>query len=389
MSRPRLGIVVTHPIQYQVPLFRHLAARSTVEPLVFFLSEHGLVESFDPEFGRAVKYDVPLLGGYEHRIIRNRSPKPAIGTSWGVFNPSLPIIIRQSHVDTLLVHGYSHISHWLAYATAACSGTPYLLRGESRPDQGRAHSAKMIAKRAMIQPLVQNAGACLAVGEENCKFYSSYGAPSDRIFFAPYSVDTEHFSVAGAVGHARRTSMLQSLRLNPESPLVLFAAKLQPRKRPVDVVKAMDQLAQPANLVVIGDGSLRSEMEELASSRPWMRTLGFVNQRKIAEWYGAADLFVLPSDHEPWGLAVNEAMAAGAVPVVSDNVGCAPDLVTRDVGWVYATGDIDALTRAIAAGSQPGTLSERRVAAQRRSAEYGIAATACGIETAVAAVLER
>jgi glycosyltransferase involved in cell wall biosynthesis len=169
----------------------------------------------------------------------------------------------------------------------------------------------------------------------------------------------------------------------------LFAAKLQPWKRPADVVMAMDQLEHPANLVVIGDGPLRPEIEELASRRPWMRTLGFVNQREIAEWYGAADLFVLPSDREPWGLAVNEAMAAGAVPIVSNTVGCAPDLVTPDVGWAYAAGDVGALARALAGGCRPGALTERRAAAQRRSAEYGIAATARGIETAVTAVMER
>ena len=389
MTRARLGIVVTHPIQYQVPLFRHLAARSSVEPLVFFLSEHGLAESFDPGFGRAVKYDVPLLGGYDHRMVRNRSPKPAVGTPWGVFNPSLPALIRRSHIDALLVHGYSNMSHWLAYATAVSSGIPYLLRGESRPDKGGVHSAKMMAKRALLRPLVRHAGACLAIGEENRKFYSSYGAQSDRIFFAPYSVDTERFSEAGAVGRAHRTSMLGSLGLEPEIPLVLFAAKLVSWKRPIDVVMAMDQLDHPANLIVIGDGPRRHDMEQLTSGRPWMRTLGFVNQGEIAEWYGAADLYVLPSSREPWGLAVNEAMAAGAVPIVSDTVGCAPDLVTRDVGWVHATGDSGALARAIAEGCQPGALTERRAAAQRRSAEYGIAATAYGIETAVAAVLDR
>jgi glycosyltransferase involved in cell wall biosynthesis len=356
---------------------------------VFFLSEHGLGESFDPGYGRAVKYDVPLLGGYEHRIVRNRSPKPTIGKSWGVFNPSLPDLIRHSRIDALLVHGYSHISHWLAYTTAVGSKIPYLLRGESRPDQRSARGVKMMAKRALIQPLVRNAGACLAIGEENRKFYSSYGAPSDRIFFAPYSVDTDRFSVAGAVGRARRTSMLESLGLEPEIPLVLFAAKLQSWKRPFDVVMAMDKLEHPANLVMIGDGPLRPDMEELASRRPWMRALGFVNQGKIAEWYGAADLFVLPSDREPWGLAVNEAMAGGAIPVVSDTVGCGPDLVTRDVGWIYATGDIGGLARAIAEASQSGALSGRPAAARRRSAEYGIAATASGIEAAVAAVVNR
>jgi len=183
--------------------------------------------------------------------------------------------------------------------------------------------------------------------------------------------------------------MLESLGLEAGIPLVLCTSKLIPRKRPTDVVMTMDQLESPANLVVIGDGLLRSNLEELARKRPWMRVPGFVNQREIAEWYGAADLFVLSSSYEPWGLAVNEAMAAGAVPIVSDVVGCAPDLVAPDVGWVYPTGDISALACAIAEGCQPGAMTERRVAAQRRSAAYGIAATSHGIEMGVAAALGR
>ena len=87
MSRPRLGIVVTHPIQYQVPLYRHLASQSAVEPIVFLLSDHGLAESFDPGIGRVVKYDVPMLGGYEHRLVRNRSPKSNVSAPWGMLNP--------------------------------------------------------------------------------------------------------------------------------------------------------------------------------------------------------------------------------------------------------------------------------------------------------------
>jgi glycosyltransferase involved in cell wall biosynthesis len=288
-----------------------------------------------------------------------------------------------------LVHGYSNISHWLAYSTVISSGIPYLLRGESRPEKAHVQGVKMLAKRTIIRPLVRNADACLAIGEDNRKFYNTYGAQSDRVFFAPYSVDTERFRKAGAIGRACRTSMLESLGLDPEIPLVLFAAKLQPRKRPMDVVMAMDQLEDPANLIMIGDGPLRPEIEHLTAERPWMRMLGFVNQSEIAKFYGAADLFVLPSCYEPWGLAVNEAMAAGAVPIVSDAVGCASDLVTRDVGWVHATGNIDELARAIARGCEPGVLAQRRAAAQQRSAEYGIAATARGIETAVTAVLGR
>ena len=389
MSRRRLGIIVTHPIQYQVPLYRYMATCSTIEPVVFFLTEHGLAESFDPGFGRVVKYDVPLLGGYEYRVVRNYSLRPSSSAPGGAFNPSLPKLIRRSHVDSLLVHGYSCISHWLAYATAVCSHIPYLLRGESRPDRTDRHSAKLIVKRALIRPLVRRAGACLAIGAENRQFYRSYGAHPDRIFFAPYSADTERFAGSGAIGQSRRSIMLESLGLDPNLPVILFAAKLQPWKRPADVVMAMDKLETPANLIVIGDGPLRPDIEQLAARRRWMRTLGFVNQQEIAEWYGATDLFVLPSSREPWGVAVNEAMAAGAVPVVSDAIGCAVDLVTPDVGWVYPAGDIDALSSAIAAALQMADLGGLRSAAQQRSAQYGIAATARGIEAAVAAVLSR
>ena len=286
------------------------------------------------------------------------------------------------------MHGYSSLSHWLAYATAAFCGIPYMLRGESRPDSNSASAYKRAAKRALIGSLVRRADACLAIGTLNRDFYVSYGAQPDRIFHAPYSVDTERFSRAGELGRARRTFLLESLHLSPELPLVLFAAKLQPWKAPLDLVKAMDTLDRPANLVVIGDGPLRADVERLAVGRSWMRALGFINQSAIAEWYGAADLFVLPSRHEPWGLAVNEAMAAGAVPIVSDAVGCGPDLVA-DIGWIYPAGDIPALACAIAQASEPEALSKRRASARQQSARYGIAETAHGIETAVRKVLSQ
>jgi glycosyltransferase involved in cell wall biosynthesis len=386
MTRSRLGIVVTHPIHYQVPLYRYLAAQTSVEPVVLFLSEHGLTESFDREFGRLLKFDIEFTGGYEYKMVRNLSIKPHVSTPWGVFNPALPRVIRRSRLDVIMVHGYSNLSHWLAYATAACCGIPYMLRGDSQPDREPAPTCKRAAKRALIRPLVGHAGACLAIGTLNRDFYVSYGAQTDRIFSAPYSVDTEHFISAGELGRARRTVLLESLGLASELPLVLFAAKLQPWKAPHDLVTAMDKLDKPANLVVIGDGPLRADMERLAASRPWMRTLGFVNQKAIGEWYGAADLFVLPSRRERWGLAVNEAMAAGAVPIVSDAVGCGPDLVA-DIGWIYPAGDVSALARAMAQACEPEALTERRPLARQQSVRYGIAETARGIESAVKMVL--
>lgn len=392
MTRIRLGIVVTHPIHNQVPLYQYLTARTSVEPIVLFLSDYGLTESFDPGFGRRVKFDISLTGGYEHRVVRNCSVKPDILTRWGLVNPVLPEVIRSSGLDVLLVNGWSSLSHWLAYVTAEFSGIPYMLRGESHPDEKSAPNGesasiyKRAARRALIRPLVRHADACLAIGKLNRDFYISCGAEPRRVLDVPYSVDTERFTRAGERGRARRTLLLESVGLAPEPPLVLFAARLQPRKAPFDLVMAMDMLDRPANLVVIGDGPLRADLERLAAGRPWMRVLGFVNQTAIGEWYGAADLFVLPSRYEPWGLVVNEAMAAGAVPIVSDAVGCGPDLVAGN-GWIYPAGNVPALARTIALACEPATLSKRRARVRQHSASYGIAETAQGIETAARMVL--
>lgn len=385
MTRRRLGIVVSHPIQYQAPLFRYLATQTSIEPHVFFLTDHGVDLSYDPGFGRPVQYDVPLLEGFEHEFIRNWSPRPSPSTPMGAINPGLPLAIRRASIDALLVHGWSNPSAWLACLSAAASGTPYLIRGEAQPDAPAMPKAKLYVKHALVGPLVCHAGACLAIGSRNRAFYREYGVASDRIFDAPYSVDTDRFSEAGDRGRLQRTERLSGLGLDPARPVVLFAAKLQSWKRPLDIVDALDQLDGGASLVVIGDGPLRAEVEARAAQRPWMRTLGFVNQAEIAEWYGIADLFVLPSDREPWGLAVNEAMAAGAIPIVSDAVGCGDDLVTPDVGWIFEVGNIKALAHALEAGCAVAGSSERRSVSRERSHQWGLGATARGIDAAVAA----
>jgi len=356
---------------------------------VFFLTDHGVEPSFDPGYGRAVRYDLPLLEGYSYEMVPNRSPKPSPSTPWGTVNPSLVGAVRKASLDVLLVHGYSYVSAWIAFGTAFASRLPYLLRGESRPDAGGHAAATVAVKRLILRPLVRHAGACLAVGQQNRQFYLDYGAPSKRIFDAPYSVDTERFERDGDIGRAARNERLEALGLDPTKPVVLFAAKFQPWKRPLDLVGATDQLAGRVNLVFVGDGPLRSNLERLAETRPHMRVLGFANQSEIGKWYGTADLFVLPSAHEPWGLAVNEAMAAGAIPIVSDAVGCAPDLVPPEIGWVYKAGDVGMLARSLGEACQAEDLELRRRLARARVHQWGLPATARGIEEAVSKVAKQ
>ncbi len=379
----KLGIVVTHPIQYQTPLYRYLEANSLVKPYVLFLTQYGVKESFDPGFGRSLKYDIPLLEGYEYKFVSNISPKKSPSTFIGAINPSLINIIHKSSFDAVLFHGWYSISNWLGIGASALSNIPYMLRGETQPDQNKVKNLKLILKHMAIGPMVRNASACLAIGSLNHQFYLDYGVNPSNIFKAPYSIDTDRFEQSGGKGRKERTKRLLEIGLNPNLPTVLYAAKLQPRKRPIDLIKAADLLGGAVNLIIIGDGVLTPEITKLATDRPWMKILGFVNQSEIGEWFGVTDLFVLPSEHEPWGLVVNEAMSAGAIPIVSNKVGCGPDLVTTDTGYIYETGNIEALASTLDIAIANCTNVNKRRLSQLKSRQYGISATARGIETAM------
>lgn len=382
-SRPRLAFLASHPIQYQAPLFRALEASGRVDLEVLFLSEFGVEPTFDPGFGRVIRFDVPLTEGFAHRFVPKVGSPGRIGPPFGLVNPSLVHQLHRGHYDAVAVQGYVQVSNWIAFASAAVTGVRLLLRGDT-PEPSAEHEAswRWRLKRRALAPVINRADALLAVGKSNAEFWRRMGARPDQLVWAPYSVDNRRFSEGGAKGRRARRETLGLLDLDPDLPVVLFAAKLSPHKRVLDLVAAMDQLDQTASLVVIGDGEQRQEVAHLAAQRPWMRTLGFVNQGDLPAWYGTSDIVVLPSDHEPWGLVINEAMAAGAVPIVSDAVGCGPDLVADGAGRIFPVGNVTALASALADLVDLPTLRAARAESRGRIARYGLDATVRGIETA-------
>jgi glycosyltransferase involved in cell wall biosynthesis len=203
----------------------------------------------------------------------------------------------------------------------------------------------MRGAKALVYPrLLRSFDGFCYVGRRNHEYLQHYGVPEKRLFFSPHCIDNEMFS-SKARAEARPR--------DPSSPKsVLFAGKLQRIKRPGDVVRALALVGKaggPVQAVFAGAGELEGELRrEAAQSRVLAQFLGFQNQSRMPSIYSAADVLVLPSEWETWGLAVNEAMACGTPAVVSDTVGCGPDLVEAGLtGLVFPVGDVDALAQAI------------------------------------------
>jgi glycosyltransferase involved in cell wall biosynthesis len=364
---PRLGVLATHAIQYQAPLYQELARRSVVDLHVAFFSAKGARPYHDGGFGMTVDWDVDLTGGYRWTLLERDSPRAA---TW-----PFALIAWLRRQDIVVLHGHADPGMLLAAAACRASRVPYLLRGESHA-RSTATGVRRLARHMLASCTVKGATGALPIGKLNAAFYDRYGRIP--LFNAPYSVDNDRFRDMADAGRCDRTERLTSLGLDPRRPVVIFSGKLCSRKRPLDAVAAIERCDGRLSLLMLGDGPLRREMRTFEARLP-VRCLGFVNQADLPGWYACGDVLVLPSESEPWGLVVNEGMACGLVPVVSDAVGCAADLV-EGVGEVVPTGDIATLSRALVRASQDARNRGERI--RRRLERFTIVETAHGYEQA-------
>lgn len=372
----RLAYFVTHPIQYQAPLLRRIAREPDIHLKVFFACDISVRGHLDHEFGVRVKWDTDLLAGYEHEflpVLRDAVDGQA-PTFLRPLNRHVGRILREGHFDAVWVHGYNYLTNLLALRAARSMKIPRLIRAESTTYDRPRSQMKLLVKRAFFALLAPYVSAVLAVGDDNAAYWSGYFRDRLPIFPCCYAVDNQFFQRKCSAASENREEFRRSLGLQAGRPVILFAAKLIPRKRCGDLLEAFLSLvqtggAQPAPyLLIVGDGEQRAALEQQASrtNRGDIRFLGFRNQSEMPRLYDLCDVFVLPSADEPWGLAVNEAMNAGRPVVVSDQVGCHKNLVQDGKnGFVFPVGDTaalaDSLSRVLAGdtGRQMGVESLR------------------------------
>lgn len=385
----RIAYVTSHPIQYQAPLFRRLAGTDGVSLRVFFGSDQGLRPYVDADFNREVRWDIPLTDGFAHEFVPNLSPKPGSEAYFGLVNPMMVRRLFAWKPDVVITHGYAHWTQQLVMPACRIAGIPVLLRGESNLLASR-EAWKRVAKVVGALVLKRVLAGAVAIGTLNREYYLHYGMPEDRVFWAPYAVDNDFFRERAAAARDVARTWKEALGIPPDATVVGFAAKLSAVKSADTLIEAFGRAAVPKTaLVLVGDGPLRSELELKARGFPGasIHFAGFANQSQMPAAYALADVFVLPSVFEPWGLAINEAMNMGCAIIASDQCGSAPDLVGRDNGWVFEAGNVDALTGILAqALADPSRLRAMGEASRKRIAEWGIPEAAAGLVAAARAV---
>lgn len=386
----RLGIFVTHPIQYFAPMWRTLAAHPDLEPVVHFFSDHGVRESHDAGFGVPVRWDVPLLEGYEHRFVSRDGIVPQPRTLQFSRSPNADDVLEEGNFDWIMIHGYIHPFERQVLKAARRRGIPVLQRGEFSDIVSFGSSrglAKHMVREAYLRWFYRQVSRFCYIGELARNHLRRRGVADEQMFFAPYSVDGSMFeSFCEKIdGQAAR----RQLGIPREQTVLLFSGKMIPRKAPLLLIEALERLGAPptVTLVMLGSGEMYEEVVRRGQQVLGERFLapGFVNQSQLGPYFRAADLFVLPARSETWGLVVNEAMHCGLPVVVGSNVGCHRNLILPgQTGEVFEDGDVrDLAARLASLLDRPSQLAAMGQNAKSHIANYSTQVSAQGILAAL------
>lgn len=369
----RVAVITGPPAPYREPVFAELARRPGIDLKVF----HAATGHADLGWQATEASE----RGYPHVFLENYMPErgrrlPAVG----YLSLGLPAELSAFRPDYLIVYGYNQLSQWFAFRYAMAHQVPYALRSDSNVYLDRSETWQSSVRRRLVHQLVRRAHAVLPVGSANRMYWQTYGAVDSQIFMAPYAVDND--KVDRLVGERPSRDPSVPLRL-------LYLGRLLQRKGVDLLLDAFNRLVETtsATLTIVGDGSERARLQSMQTewARQQTHWLGKLPNEEAIKAMRDADLFVLPSRYEPWGLVVNEAMAAGLPVVAHREVGAAIDLVEDTVhGWILPSLSADSIYFALnQAAIDREHLAQMGQMARARVQDWSIQRTVDGMMAAI------
>ena len=379
----RLAVILSHPVQYYSPVFQLLAARGKIDIKVFYTVGTAAASKYDSGFGKDIEWDIPLLEGYAYEFLENTAKKPGLHHFGGIKNPDARAAIEKFDPDALLVYGWNYQSH-LDLMRFFKKKIKILFRGDST-----LIDTKTVWRRWMrsfgLKRVFSHVDLALYVGKENKDYFLQFGLKEEQLVFVPHAIDNARFAQDRK---AEANSLRRRFGIKENDILALFAGKLESKKDPSTLIEAFSRLDQRHHqLLIVGNGLLEEGLKQQAKTKGFSNVsfIDFQNQSMMPVVYQAADLFCLPSQGpgETWGLAVNEAMAAGIAVLVSDKAGCARDLVHEGVnGYTFRSGDVEGLAEKLnVMMSSPQKLSEMGKASRSIICEWSFERQVSAIES--------
>lgn len=312
----RLLVLESKPVPYRERIYQ-LMEENKEWCVTFFFATTSVP-------GRA--YEILKLKPYYHFL-----PKSLIGRLRLLLTE-----VNPNNVDLLLSFGHWPPALLFAGLIAIFRKVPIVYWADTNniKEQQRRILWRVL-KRLVLKSYLKRVNALLSPGSVTTDFYCDTLGESKSTFWFPYVNDNTRIAAHAEEARIKRDRLLHTMGIGIEQAIVLYVGRLV-RKKGVDVLlEAFAHLTENlphCSLLLVGDGperkALQLQVVKLGLTES-VKFLGSVPSDGLSQYYGLADIFVLPSRDEPWGLVVNEAMACGLPVIVSENVGASRDLIVH------------------------------------------------------------
>jgi glycosyltransferase involved in cell wall biosynthesis len=320
--KPRVVILTDIIAPYRIPVFNALARREELDLHVIFLCETDKHLRQWRVYTDEIRFSYQVLSSWWLRT----------GAKKLLLHRGLARALRKLDPDAIICGGYNYIAFWQALAWSRRHGVEFILWSESNGRDARVGRPWV---EALKSNFLKRCDRFVVPGKASFDYLQSLGSPETKIATAPNAVDNNFFAAQAAKVRAAAPEFRQKLKMPDQ--FILFVGRLVPEKGVFDLLEAYAKLESSLRseiaLVFAGDGISRNELKLRADQINPGNIIftGFLHREDLPAFYALAEVLVLPTHSDPWGLVVNEAMACGLPIIVTDVAGCSVDLV-RD-GW--------------------------------------------------------
>ena len=323
MSRPKVVLLTNSPAPYRLPVFAALA--EWVDLTVLYCQPN--------PSDRLWQVDLAETAVFSHNLHHRTFSLPGLPLT---LNPGLSTLLRQIPFD-LIIAG-ENFSHFPAVITAQRitrrQGKPFILWSEAIDTP---YASGHFLSNAYRRWLYGRTDQFLAYSKAASQFLRRRGAPASKI--------VRGYQVVPASQTPLPAQSKKALGLMGKQ-VVLSVGYFTPRKGLPTLLQAFQQAAKADDrLVLVGDGPEKDHLQNLAAGDGRIQFPGYLDGADKASWYAAADIFVLPTQHDPWGLVVNEAMQVGLPIICSSAAGCVE--MIEGNGRIVSPNDVPALATAL------------------------------------------
>jgi glycosyltransferase involved in cell wall biosynthesis len=305
--------------------------------MVFYTwGDASMVSKYDPDFGKVIEWDIPLLEGYNYTFVTNTSSDPGSHQFKGIINPSLNQEIEAWNPDVVWVWGWAFDSHLKAMRHFK-GKVPVWFRGDSTLlDEPKGISLKKIARRIFLTWVYRYVDKAFYVGTHNKAYFKKHGLKENQLVYAPHAIDNVRYFDTTGEKTKEAQEWRQKMGFKSTDLVLLYAGKFEPRKNLFFLVELMQNLnAESIKLLMVGNGPLENKLKYFLSNDNRVTFLNFQNQSKMPVLYRLVDYYILPSISETWGLAINEALASGTKVIASELCGGGIDLINAHNGLLF------------------------------------------------------